>query len=69
MSVSKSVDLVGSGSSVEDAVQVALDRALTTLEDVTGFEVDQIAGEFDGAQLVFRVRLHVWFTLRERIHG
>ena len=69
MSVSKAVELFGSGASVEDAIQVALDRALTTLEDVTGFEVDQIAGEFDGARPVFRVRLRVWFTLRERIHG
>jgi flavin-binding protein dodecin len=69
MPVQKAVELVGEGDTVEDAVQEALDRAALTLEGVTSFTVKEISGEVQSGRALFRVRLKVWFTLLERIHG
>jgi flavin-binding protein dodecin len=69
MPVQKSVDLIGEGVTVEDAVQEALDRAGLSLEGITSFTVVAITGRADGAGLVYRVELKVWFTLLERLHG
>ncbi len=69
MAVEKAVDLTGTGASVEDAVAEARDRASLTLEALTSFEVLQISGELDGSRVTYRVRLRVWFTLLERVHG
>lgn len=69
MAVEKAVELTGTGTSIEDAVREALDRASLTLEAITGFDVGAVSGVVDGARLTYRVRLTVWFTLMERVHG
>ena len=69
MTVEKAVELIGTGDSVQDAVTEALDRARTTLEGITGFEVVRMSGSVDGAATEYRVELRVWFVLRERMHG
>ena len=69
MAVQKAVELAGSGHSIEDAVSEAVDRAGLTLEGITGFDVTRLSGVLDGARIKYEVRLRVWFTLRERMHG
>jgi flavin-binding protein dodecin len=69
VAVEKAVDLVGTGASIEDAVGEALDRAELTLEGVTSFDVVDVSGVFQESRVVYRVRLRVWFTLLERVHG
>jgi dodecin len=68
MTVRKAIDLAGSGPTIEAAVQEAVDRAITTLEGVTRFEVTKIAGDLTGDRPVFDVELTVWFELLERMH-
>jgi len=68
MTVQKSIILTGSAPTIEAAVHEALDRANTTLEAVTGFEVTKISGEVGDTGPVFVVELIVWFTLLERMH-
>lgn len=69
MAVQKAVELTGTGTTVEDAVQEALDRAESTLEGITSFQVREIAGSVQDGRVVFRVEIRVWFTLLERLHG
>ena len=69
MAVEKAVDLIGTGPTVEEAVAEALDRANLTLEGVTSFDVVSVSGTLDGRRVTYRVRLRVWFTLLERMHG
>ncbi len=68
MMVRKAIDLAASGPTIESAVQEAIDRATTTLEGVTRFEVTKIAGELTDTGPVFDVQLTVWFNLLERMH-
>jgi flavin-binding protein dodecin len=49
-------------------VHEAIDRATTTLEGVTRFEVTKIGGELTDAGPVFDIELTVWFNLLERMH-
>ena len=69
MAVQKAVDLTGTGSSIEDAVAEAVDRAGLTLEGITRFDVRKVSGDVDGARITYQVRVRVWFTLLERMHG
>ncbi len=69
MSVQKAVELIGTGPSIQDAMSEALDRARMTLDGITSFEVADISGVVDGAAVEYRVKLRVWFTLLERMHG
>ena len=69
MSVQKAVELIGTGTTIQDAVTEALDRARLTLDGITSFEVADITGVVDGASVEYRVELRVWFTLLERMHG
>ena len=69
MAVQKAVELTGTGTTVEDAVQEALDRAESTLEGITSFQVGEITGSVQDGRTVFRVELRVWFTLLDRLHG
>lgn len=69
MAVSKAVDLVGTGTTVEDAISEAIDRAVGTLEAVTNFNVRKISGVLDDSGVTYRVKVRVWFTLLERMHG
>jgi flavin-binding protein dodecin len=68
MMVRKSINLAATGPTLEAAVQEAIDRATTTLEGVTRFEVTKIAGDLTDAGPVFDIELTVWFTLLERMH-
>ncbi len=68
MAVRKSINICGSGPSIEAAVDEAMDRACTTLEGITRFEVTKISGEFTDAGKTFDVELTIWFTLLERMH-
>jgi flavin-binding protein dodecin len=69
VAVQKAIELTGSGSSIEDAVSEALDRAGLTLQGISRFEVERVAGEVDGSRVTYQVELRVWFTLLERVHG
>ena len=68
MTVRKAISLAATGPTFEAAVQEAIDRATTSLEGVTRFEVTKISGELTDAGPVFDVELTVWFTLLERMH-
>jgi flavin-binding protein dodecin len=69
VSVEKAIELIGTGETIQDAVEEALDRAQMSLEGITNFEVQQISGALDGGKPSYRVQLRVWFTLMERMHG
>lgn len=66
--VEKCIELSATGSSVEGAVSVALERASLTLEGITGFHLEDISGEVCDAGIVFKVRLRVSFRVLERFH-
>lgn len=68
MTVQKSINLMGSAPTIEAAVHEAIDRAASTLEAITRFEVTKIRGDFADAGPIFEVELTVWFTLLERMH-
>jgi flavin-binding protein dodecin len=68
MTVQKSINLSGSAPTIEAAVHEALDRANTTLEGVTRFQLIKISGDLTDAGPIFEVELTVWFTLLERMH-
>jgi flavin-binding protein dodecin len=67
--VEKAVELRGTGASIEEAVDEALDRAELTLEGLTRFAVGPISGTLDGARPMYQVEVTVWFTLLERMNG
>ena len=69
MGVQKAIDLIGTGDSIQDAVTEALDRARLSLEGITSFEVRRISGAVEGSATSYEVRLRIWFTLLERMHG
>ena len=69
MPVQKAVELRGSGTTIEEAVSEALDRAALTLQGITGFDIREVSGDVDGSRVTYRVQLRVWFTLLERMHG
>lgn len=69
MTVEKAVELIGTGDSVQDAMDEALDRARMSLEGITRFDVTHISGAVNGGSTEYRVELRVWFVLRERMHG
>lgn len=69
MPVQKAVELSGSGTTIEEAVSEALDRASLTLQGITGFDIREVSGDVDGSRVTYRVQLRVWFTLLERMHG
>jgi flavin-binding protein dodecin len=68
MMVRKSINIGASGPTIEAAVHEAIDRASTTLEGITRFEVTRIGGDLTDAGPVFDIELTVWFTLLERMH-
>ena len=68
MGVEKSIDLVATGPSIDEAVAEALHRASLTLKGITSFVVTRIEGRFDGGELSYRVYLQLSFQLKERIH-
>jgi flavin-binding protein dodecin len=68
MSIEKSIDLTATGSSVEDAVAQAVERASLTLKGVSGFEIERIDGLVDGGEITYRVLVRVSFVIKEQLH-
>jgi len=69
MTVEKFVDLTATGSSIDDAVAAAVQRAGLTLRGITGFEVSRIEGTVaNGSELVYRVHVRISFVIREQLH-
>jgi flavin-binding protein dodecin len=68
MAVEKSIDLTATGSSVEDAVAQAVERASLTLRGVSGFEVERIEGTVAEGELTYRVLVRVSFVVKEHVH-
>lgn len=67
--VQKAIQLSATGSSIEAAIEEALDRAELTLEGVAHFEVTSVSGRREETGIQYLVKLTVWFTLLERMHG
>ena len=65
MTVYKLIEVVGtSGTSIDDAVRGAIERASSTLEDLQWFEVKEIRGKVSkGAATEFQVKLDIGFLL------
>jgi flavin-binding protein dodecin len=68
MSIEKSIDLTATGSSIEDAVAQAVERASLTLKGVSSFEVERIDGLVDGGEVTYRVLVRVSFVIKEQLH-
>ena len=69
MAVEKAIELVGTGPTIEEAIAEAVDRAGLTIRGITSFEVERVSGTVDSAQLSYRVRVSLWFTVLEPVHG
>ena len=68
MSVEKSIDLTATGSSIEDAVAQAVQRASLTLRGVTSFEIERIDGLVEDGDISYRVLVRVSFVIKEQLH-
>jgi flavin-binding protein dodecin len=68
MSIEKSIDLTATGSTIEDAIAQAVERASLTLKGVSGFEVERIDGLVDGGEITYRVLVRVSFVIKEQLH-
>ena len=68
MTVEKTIDLTATGSSVEEAVAEAVQRASLTLRGVSRFEVRRIEGSVTDGDIVFRVDVKVSFEVKEHVH-
>lgn len=68
MTIEKSIDLTATGSSIEEAVAAALDRAALTLKGLTSFEIERIQGFVDEGEVSYRVLVRVSFTIKEQVH-
>jgi flavin-binding protein dodecin len=69
MTVEKSIDLTATGTTIEEAVAEAVDRASLTLEGISGFEIHRLEGTVEDGRLSYRVQLQVSFTIKEHFHG
>jgi flavin-binding protein dodecin len=65
--VYKVIELVGSSpTSIEDAIQTAIERAATTIRHLDWFEVAETRGHIeDGRVHHYQVRLKIGFTLED----
>ncbi len=68
MTVQKSIDLVATGTSIEDAIRAAVARAGLTVRGVTNFELQRVEGDITEEGLVFRVWVRLWFVVKEPLH-
>ena len=57
MAVRKSINIAGSGPTIEASIHEAIDRAYTTLEGITRFEVTKISGDLTDSGPVFDVEV------------
>ncbi|MDQ3482490.1 MAG: dodecin family protein [Pseudomonadota bacterium] len=67
----KMVELVGSSTTgIEDAIQSAIGRACSTLENVRWFEVTDTRGHVEEGKIThYQVTVKVGFTLRDSGRG
>ena len=65
--VYKVIEIVGSSpTSIEDAIQGAINRAASTIDDIGWFEVKETRGHVEGGKLAhYQVTLKIGFTLRD----
>ncbi len=65
--VYKIVELVGSSpTSIEDAIQTAIARASTTIDNIRWFEVTETRGHVEGGKVShYQVTLKVGFTVKD----
>jgi dodecin len=63
----KVIELVGSSpTSIEDAIQTAVGRASSTLQNVRWFEVTETRGHVENGRVThYQVTLKLGFTLKE----
>jgi flavin-binding protein dodecin len=63
----KLVELVGSSTlSIEDAIQTAISRASSTIDNVRWFEVTETRGHVENGKVThYQVTVKVGFTLRQ----
>lgn len=63
----KLVEIVGSSETgIEDAIQSAIQRACSTLENVRWFEVTETRGHVENGKVThYQVTIKVGFTVRE----
>ncbi len=64
--VYKIIEVVGSSSAgIEDAIERAIGRASSTVEDIRWFEVKETRGHVENGRIAhYQVTLRVGFTLR-----
>ena len=64
--VYKIIEVVGSSAStIEDAIERAIERAASTVQDVRWFEVKETRGHVEGGKVAhYQVTLRIGFTLR-----
>jgi hypothetical protein len=65
--VYKVIEIVGSSAtSIEDAIEGAIARASSTLDDIGWFEVKETRGHVEGGKVAhYQVTLKIGFTLRD----
>ncbi len=69
MTVTKTLDLSGTGESIEVAVEEAISRAALTISDVREFEISKVTGNVKGGRVEeYRVWLRVTFVVKETLH-
>lgn len=63
--VYKVIEIVGSSEkSIEEAIEKAIGRASSTIEDIRWFEVISTRGHVEGGKVAhYQVTLHIGFTL------
>lgn len=61
--VYKKTEIVGTGDSIEDAVDNGIERAGETIRNLRWFEVDEIRGSVVDGAIEYQVTLKVGFTL------
>jgi len=69
MTVTKTLDLSGTGETIEVAVEEAISRAALTISDVREFEIEKVTGNVRGGRVEeYRVWLKVTFVVKETLH-
>jgi flavin-binding protein dodecin len=65
--VYKVIEIVGSSpTSIEDAIEGAINRAAATLDDIGWFEVKETRGHVENGKLAhYQVTLKIGFTLKD----
>ena len=68
--VEKTIELTGSSAnSIEDAVNIAVSRAAVTIDSIRHAQVVDISATIDNDVVsLWRVKVKVSFTVRDRLH-